>query len=117
MFLLGVGTRRWHLDDLAMLFEVFEESVVETVLGEGPAVADDDDLHAGAGDGDVHTPQVAQEAYLPFVVVAYHADDYHVALLSLETVDGVDADLVAEAAVEALHLEEPSYKAYLGAVG
>ena len=60
------------------------------------AVAEDDELHAGTGDGDVHAAQVAEEAYLALVVGAHQRDDDDVALLTLEAVDGVDADERAE---------------------
>ena len=41
-------------EDFAVVLEVGEEGVVEAVFGEGFAVADYDELHAGAGDGDIH---------------------------------------------------------------
>ena len=59
-------------------------------------VSQDHQFHAGAGDGDVHAAQVAEETDLPFVVGAYEADHDHVALLSLEAVYGVDGYQAAE---------------------
>ena len=60
------------------------------------AVAEDDDLHAGSGDGHVHAAQVAEETNLSLVVAAYQRDDDDVALLSLKTVDGVHGDKTPE---------------------
>ena len=39
--------------------DVFVESAVEGVAGHGLGVAEDDELHAGAGDGYVHAAQIA----------------------------------------------------------
>ena len=69
---------------------------VERVAGHGSAVAHDKEFHAGSCDGDVHAAQIAQEAYLPFVVVAHEADDDYVAFLTLKTINCVDADEVLE---------------------
>ena len=66
---------------------VFSQGTVEAMVAEGLGVADDDELHASAGDGDVHAAQVAQESYLPRGIVAHQADDDNVALLPLEAVD------------------------------
>ena len=55
-------------------------------------VAQDAELHPCAGGGNVHAAQIVQEAYLAFLVGAHQADDNHVALLSLEAVDGVHRD-------------------------
>ena len=69
-------------------------------------VADDDEFHAGAGDGYIHAAEVVEEAYGALVVVAYHADDDDVAFLSLESVDAVDGDLPVEVAEEFLPFEQ-----------
>ena len=80
-------------------------------------VAEDDDLHAGSGDGNVHAAQVAKETYLPFVVGTNQGDDDDVALLSLEAVNGIDADESAKGLeVFALHQEAPQIL-HLGPVG
>jgi hypothetical protein len=73
----------------------------------GPFVAQDNQLHAGSCDGYVHTAEVAQETNLSFVVAANHRDDDDVALLSLEAIDGVDADEASEG-FEILTLHEQS---------
>ena len=74
-------------DEVAVGLEVFDELGVETVAGEGLSVADDDEFHAGAGDGDVHAAEVVEEADGTLVVVAYHADEDDIAFLPLEAVD------------------------------
>ena len=69
-------------------------------------VSQDHQFHAGAGDGDVHAAQVAEETDLPFVVGAYEADHDHVALLSLEAVYGVDGYQAAEGFEESVALDQ-----------
>ena len=59
---------------------------------QGVAIAQDDDFHTGTCDGYVHASQVAQETNLSVVVRAYQRDDDDVALLSLESVNGIHAD-------------------------
>ena len=100
-----------------MGFEVFDELGVEGVSGEGVGVAEDDEFHAGAGDGDVHAAEVAEEADGALVVVAHHADDDDVAFLPLEAVDAAYGDLPAEGAEEFLPFEQASDEAHLGTVG
>lgn len=97
--------------------EVVDELVVEGMLGECFGVAEYDEFHAGAGEGDVHAAEVAEEADGALLVVAHHADDDDVALLSLEAIDAVDRYLVAQGAEELLQLEELADEAHLGFVG
>ena len=86
--LLRIGVvGRGKGDEVAVGLEVFDELGVETVAGEGLSVADDDEFHAGAGDGDVHAAEVVEEADGTLVVVAYHADEDDIAFLPLEAVD------------------------------
>ncbi len=49
-------------------------------------------FHAGACDGDIHASQVIEEAYLSLLVGTHKGYYYYVALLSLETVNGVHCD-------------------------
>lgn len=84
---------------------------------EGGGVAQDDELHAGAGDGHVHAAQVAQEAYLALVVGAHEAYEYHVALLALEAVDGVDRNQVAVGLEIGRAAHQAAQQLHLGAVG
>ena len=83
----------------------------------GRGIAEDDQFHPGAGDGHVHPSQVAQEAYLSFVVGADEGDEDDVAFLSLEAVDGVHADQVSVRFEELTFLEQPSQVLHLCAVG
>ena len=87
------------------------------MAGHGRGVAEDDQLHPGAGDGHIHPSQVAQEADLSFVVGADEGDEDDVTLLALETVDGVHADEVAIGLVELAFLEQPPQILHLGTVG
>ena len=87
------------------------------MAGESVTVAEDDDFHAGTGDGYVHAAQVAEEAYLAFVVGADEGDEDDVALLTLEAIDGVDADEGAVGLEEVAALEAVAQVLHLGAVG
>ena len=52
-------------------------------------IAQEDELHAGAGDGDIHPSQVGKKPNLSGLVRADQADEDDVSLLSLEAIDGV----------------------------
>ena len=97
--------------------DVLNERPVEAVAAEGLCIADNDEFHTRACHGDVHASQVAQEANLSLRIVAHEADDYHVALLPLEAVDGADGDVALETAEVVLHFEQAAYEARLTAVG
>ena len=66
------------------------------MAGQRLTVAEDDDFHTGSGDGNVHATQVTKEANLSFVVGTHHGNDDDIALLTLEAIDGIDADLTTE---------------------
>ena len=57
--------------------------------------AQNDQLHAGAGHGDVHAAQVGEETYLTPFVGTDQTDEDDVAFLPLKTIYGVDAHQVA----------------------
>ena len=76
--------------------DVVEEFFVEGVACQGGGVTQDEEFHAGAGNGDVHATQVAQEADLPGIVGPHERDEDDVALLALEPVDSVDRYQMAE---------------------
>ena len=97
-----------------MGLDVLYELGVEAVAGEGLGVADDNEFHAGACDGHIHSAQVVEEADGALVIVPHHADDDDVALLPLEAIDGVDGDVAAEGAEEFLPLEKTANEAHLG---
>ena len=100
-----------------MGLEVLYELGVETVSGERFGIADNDEFHSGACNGDIHASYVAEETDGALVVVAYHAEDDDIAFLSLETVDAVDSDLLAKGAEELLPFEEFADEAYLCPIG
>ena len=83
----------------------------------GGGVAQNKEFHAGARDGDVHAPQVAQEADLACVVGPYQRNEYHIAFLALETVHGIDRYQVAEGLEEGAFLDQALQVLDLGAVG
>lgn len=82
--------------DLAQMTYVIPQPFVEGMPCEGGDAAENDELHAGTGNGDVHTAQVTKEANLSILVRTYQGDDDHVALLPLESVNGGDGDQVTE---------------------
>ena len=104
-------------DEVAVRLDMLDELGVEAVAAKSVGIAEDDELHAGAGDGDVHAAEVAEEADGALVVVAHHADDYHVALLPLEAVDTIHRNLMAERAEELLPLEQATDEAHLRTIG
>ena len=104
-------------DDLPFLLDVVEKGTVEGVAGQRRRVPDDRQFHAGAGDGDVHPPQVGEEADLPGVVRADQADEDDVALLPLEAVDGVYRNQFPERAEKSLLADEAAQVLHLRFVG
>ena len=72
------------------------QTLVEGMSAQGGGVADDDEFHACPGDGHVHAAEVGEEAHLSLLVLPHHGDEDDVALLSLETVYGVDGNEVAQ---------------------
>ena len=70
--------------------------LVERMPCQRAGIAEDDEFHACARHRHVHAAQVAEKAYLPFGVGTDEGDEDDVALLTLEAIDGVHADEVAE---------------------
>lgn len=66
------------------------EAAEERVVREGGGVAYDYEFHTGACHRYVHAAKVAEETDLPGVVAAHKGDDYHVTLLTLKTVNGIN---------------------------
>ena len=87
------------------------------MTGQGGNISEDDDFHAGSGNGDVHTTKVTQETYLSVVIRAYHGEDDDISLLSLETVHGIDTDLATEGLEELTFHQQPTEVLYLGTIG
>ena len=85
---------------------IIEELLIERVLRHRGSIAEDDELHAGTGDGYVHAAQVAEESDLSVVVGTHHGDEDDVALLPLEAVDSVDGDEMTEGFEESIALDE-----------
>ena len=81
------------------------------------AVAKYDEFHACPCDGDIHAPKVAQESNLALVVCANKRDEYDVALLALETIDGVDGDEMPEGFEKSLFAHQPSEVLHLCTIG
>ena len=76
----------------ALRFNALLQLLIEWMLAQCVGIAEDDELHAGTGDGYVHAAQVAQKTDLALVVGTHQADENHVALLTLEAIYGVDGD-------------------------
>lgn len=97
--------------------DVGVETGVEGVAGEGGGVAEDDEFHTGAGDCHVHASEVAQEADFAVVVGAHEADEYHIALLPLESIYGVDRNQVSVGFEKLGGSHHFTQKLHLSAVG
>lgn len=87
------------------------------MAAEGVGIADDDDLVAGAGDGDIHAAQVAEETDATAVVGAHHGEDDDIPLLPLEGIDRVDGDLLSERPEKGVALDELAQQTHLRLVG
>src|SRR5574344_2477646 len=72
----------------------------------GSRVADDNQLHAGAGDSHVHAAQVAQESNLSLIVGTHQTDDDDIPFLSLKSVHGIHAYQSAIRLEALLHPDE-----------
>ena len=68
------------------------QAFVEGVSAQGWRVADDDEFHACSGDCHIHAAEVGEETNLSLLVLTNHGDEDDVALLSLESVHGVNGD-------------------------
>ena len=95
-----------HLDKFTLLVEVLDEGTVELAVGEGLCVAYYYKFHACARDCDIHAAQVAQETDGTFGIVTHQGDDYHVAFLALESIDGANGDMSFQFAEIVLHFEQ-----------
>lgn len=62
------------------------------MLCQGRSVSQDDQLHAGTGDRDVHTTKIVQETDISLIIGTDQADHDHIAFLSLEAVHRVYGD-------------------------
>ena len=90
---------------------------IERVARHRLRVAENDEFHPGSGDGHVHAAQVAQKAYLAFVVGPDEGDEDDVALLTLKSVDGVDGDKMPIGLEEGFLCDESPEVLHLCAVG
>ena len=87
------------------------------MASEGWDIAEDDDFHAGTSDGNIHATEVTQESYLAFIIRTHHREDDDITLLSLETINGIHADLTTERLEELSFHQQPTEILYLGAIG
>lgn len=62
------------------------------MMSKSGSIAENDEFHAGSGDGDIHAAQIVQETDIAFFVGTDEADENDIPFLSLKTVDGVDGD-------------------------
>ena len=74
LLLLGwgrVGCFRVDLDDFSLLPDIFVQGLVKRMGGECGGVSQNDEFHAGSGDGHVHAAQVIQESNVSLAVGPY----------------------------------------------
>ena len=77
LLLLGwgrVGCFRVDLDDFSLLPDIFVQGLVIRMGGECGGVSQNDEFHAGSGDGHVHAAQVIQESNVSLAVGPYETD-------------------------------------------
>ena len=79
-----------HLSCFMQPLDILIQLPVEGVARQGGGIAQDDELHAGTGDGYVHPAQVVEKPDLAVLVGTHQADEDYITLLSLETVDRID---------------------------
>ena len=63
-----------HLSCFMQPLDILIQLPVEGVARQGGGIAQDDELHAGTGDGYVHSSQVIQETYLSVFIGTDQAD-------------------------------------------
>ena len=69
-----VGCFRLNFDDLSFLPDIFVQGLVKRMGGECGGVSQNDEFHAGSGDGHVHAAQVIQESNVSLAVGPYETD-------------------------------------------
>ena len=74
---------------LSQRFDIPVQTTVERMTGKCMTVAHDDDLHTGTGDGHIHTAQVTQKTYLPFLVATHQRYYDDITLLTLKAINGI----------------------------
>ncbi len=80
--------------------KIFHHALIKAVACDSDAIADDDQLAAGAGEGHVQAARDGEKAILAFAVQADEADDHGFFFVPLKTVHAVYFDLfTARAAV------------------
>ena len=78
------------------------------MAGHRRGITQDDEFHAGTGDGNIHTAEVAEEPNLSFIVGSHQRDEDDITLLPLETINGIHANQVAIRLEELPFLEQSS---------
>ena len=72
---------------------IVQEGFIKFILANRAAIADDDELHAGAGHRHIHAPIIRQKADVFFLIGAHEGDVNDIALLPLKTIDGRNSDI------------------------
>lgn len=96
---------------------MFKQLLIERMSCQRGGIGQYYEFHAGPCHGYVHAAQILEESYLTVFIGADQADDYHVALLSLESVDGVYAYQAAIWLEERVLLDELAQILHLRAIG
>ena len=87
------------------------------MLRKGMGITENNQFHACPCHRHVHASKVAQESDLSLFVGAHHRDDDDVTLLSLKTVNGIDADEMTIGFEELHFLDQLTNILHLCAVG
>ena len=90
---------------------------IERVLRHSFPVSENNYFHSCPGNGDIHSTQVSQETNLSFIIAAHQGNNDNVSLLTLETIDGVNANLTTEGFKELFFHQQSPQILHLSTIG
>ena len=100
-----------------MFCHMIDEFLVEGMVRQRGGVAQDEQLHAGTGDGHIHAAKVVQETDTTLIVTSHHRNQDDIAFLSLEAIDRIDRYLAYEWLEETALLHKFAEQLHLALVG
>lgn len=80
-------------------------------------IAEYDELHACPCDGNIHAAEVAEEAYLSLIIASHERENDDIALLSLESINGIHRDEMAIGLEELALLYHTAQQLHLSTIG
>ena len=76
-------------------FYILAKFLIERMFRQCCNISQNDKFHPCTCNSNVHSSQVIQETDLSFLIGPYKTYKYHIALLSLETIHGIDCNILA----------------------